>query len=107
MPDSDENHSNQRGRRTETSRAASLLAAIACLAIARLFASGEVFHLAVVTVVVPLGFIWYGDEIGVLVGTPTDGEGGTGKVVGALITIAGWILLGAMLAIVILLGYRH
>lgn len=91
----------------ETSRATSLLAAIACLAIARFVAGGEVFHLAVVTVVVPLGCIWYGNEIGVVVGTPADGEDGMSKIVGALITAGGWIMLCTMLVIVVLLGFRH
>jgi hypothetical protein len=82
----------------EISRAVSLLAALACLALAYLSGSGEAFHLAVSVVVLPLGCIWYGNEIGGFVGLSADGEGGVGNVVGALITITGWAALFAMLA---------
>lgn len=106
MPDSDENHSMQGSMATTMSRAVSLLAAIACLTIARFFTDSAVFHLALAVVVLPLGFIWYGREIGGLVGAATDGESNAGRLVGALIAISGWVALGAMLAVVVLLGDR-
>lgn len=61
---------------------------------------GEVFHFAVIVVVLPLGCIWYGNEIGGLVGMSANGESGDGNIIGALITFAGWVALLAMLVII-------
>ncbi|MDP2783822.1 MAG: hypothetical protein Q8O38_04420 [Sulfurimicrobium sp.] len=79
----------------------SLLVALACLVMARFFGSGEAFHLTIAVVVLPLGCIWYGNEIGGFVGMSANGEGGVGNVVGVLITVAGWTVLFTMLAIIV------
>jgi hypothetical protein len=91
--------------RAEIGRVASLLVALACLLIAHLFGSREVLHLAITVVVLPLGCIWYGNEIGSFVGMSAHEEGGAGKIAGALITAAGWIALFAMLAIVVFFAF--
>ncbi|PWB53759.1 MAG: hypothetical protein C3F18_07165 [Nitrosomonadales bacterium] len=78
----------------------SLLAALACLVMAHLSGSRETLHLAITVVVIPLGCIWYGYEIGSFVGMSANEEGGAGKVAGALITVAGWAILIAMLAMI-------
>lgn len=78
----------------------SILVALAGLATAYFFASGEVFHLAIVLVVLPLGCIWYGDDIGGFVGASADREPGAGDAVGVLIVVAGWVVLLGMLAII-------
>jgi len=85
----------------EIGRAVSLLMALACLVIAHFFGSGEAFHLVVIVVVLPLGCIWYGNEIGSFAGMPASGEGGVGNVVGVIITVVGWVVLFAMLAIIV------
>lgn len=89
----------------EAGRVMSIMVALACLFIARYFGSGEAFHLAITVVVLPLGCIWYGDEIGSFVGMPTNEESGAGNVVGAIITIAGWALLFVMLTMVVLSAF--
>lgn len=90
--------------RAEVVRAASLVVALASLALAHFLGTGEAFHLAVIVVVIPLGCVWYGDEIGDLVGMTANGEDGVGNIVGTLITLAGWIALFAILAIIVHLG---
>lgn len=105
MRDSNENCPKAGGVLAEISRAVSLLAALACLATAYFFGSGEVFHLSIIVVVLPLGCIWYGSEIGGFVGMSADGEGGAGNVVGALITVTGWAVLFAMLATIVFIAF--
>lgn len=105
MRESNENCPEAGGVLTEISRAVSLLAALACLALAYFFGSSEVFHLAITVVVLPLGCIWYGSEIGGFVGLSADEEGGAGNVVGALITVAGWAVLFTMLAIIVFFAF--
>lgn len=100
MPDPDDERPEAGGARPEIGRAISLLVALACLIMAYLFWSREVFHLVVTVVVLPLGGIWYGREIGSFAGTSPSGEDGAENVVGAFITIAGWIILFSMLAII-------
>lgn len=101
MRDSNENWPGVGGVRAEIGRAVSILVALACLVIAYFLRSGEVFHLAITVVVLPLGCIWYGNEIGGFVGMTTTGEDGVGNVVGALITVVGWVVLFAMLAAIV------
>lgn len=101
MRDSNGNCSKAGGERAEIGRAVSLLVALACLVVARFFGSGEAFHLAVTVVVLPLGCIWYGNEIGSFVGMSAHGEGDVGNIVGVLITVAGWAVLFTMLAIIV------
>jgi hypothetical protein len=86
--------------RAEVGRVVSLLVALACLVMAHLSGNRETLHLAMTVVVIPLGCIWYGNEIGSFVGMSANDEGGAGKVAGALITVAGWAALFAMLAMV-------
>lgn len=92
------------GARPEIGRAVSILVALACLVIAYLFWSREVFHLVITVVVLPLGCIWYGSEIGSFAGVSPEGGGGSDNIVGAFITIAGWVVLAAMLAIIVFFG---
>lgn len=98
MRDSNENHPKAGSSPAEIGRAASLLTALACLVMAYFSGNSGVFHLAITVVVLPLGCIWYGNEIGGFANMSSDGEGGTGHIVGALITVAGWAVLLAMLA---------
>lgn len=105
MRDSNEKCPKLGGVRAEIGRAVSLLAALACLVIAHFFGRSEVFHFAVTIVVLPLGCIWYGNEIGGFVGMSENGEGGAGNVVGALITGAGWAGLFTMLAIIVFFAF--
>ncbi|MEW5943107.1 MAG: hypothetical protein AB1710_04535 [Pseudomonadota bacterium] len=86
----------------EIGRIVSLLVAIASLAIAYFFGKGGTFHLALTVLVLPLGCIWYGSEIGGFVGAPVDGEVKRGNIAGTLITVAGWVVLFAILAGLIL-----
>lgn len=98
MRDTNENHPKTGSTLAEISRALSLLLALACLVAAYFSRNGETFHLAVTVVVLPLGCIWYGNEIGSFTGMSANGEEEAGNVVGALITIGGWAVLLAMLA---------
>lgn len=91
--------------RAEVGRLASLLVALACLVLAHLSGSRETLHLAITVVVIPLGCIWYGNEIGSFVGMSANEEGGAGNVAGALITVAGWAVLFAMLAMVVFFAF--
>ncbi|MBY0576734.1 MAG: hypothetical protein K2P67_09100 [Gallionellaceae bacterium] len=101
MQDSNKNYPKTIGMLAEINRAASLLAALVYLITAYFFGSSEAFHLAVIIVVLPLGCIWYGNEIGSFADMSADGEGEAGNVVGTLITISGWIVLLAMLAAIV------
>lgn len=91
--------------RAEIGRVASLLVALACLVVAYFYGSGETFHLALVVVVLPLGCIWYGDEMGGFVGVRANEEDGIGSIAGAFITIVGWVVLLAMLAIIVFIAF--
>lgn len=82
---------------TEIKRMASLLVAFTCLVITFFFGSRETLHLAVTVVVLPLGCIWYGGEIGSFVGMSADEKDGTSNITGALIAGAGWVVLFSML----------
>lgn len=83
----------------------SILVALTCLVVAYFFGSGATFHLAIAIVVIPLGCIWYGNEIGSFVGMPANGEGGVGNVVGVAITIVGWIVLVSMLVFMVFFAF--
>ncbi|MDZ7656524.1 MAG: hypothetical protein U0997_11320 [Sulfurimicrobium sp.] len=91
--------------KAEAGRVASLLVALACLAIAYFFGSSEVFHLSVAVVVLPLGCIWYGTEIGSFVGMSANGESETGSFFGVLVALVGWVALFAMLASIVFLSF--
>lgn len=85
----------------DAGRIVSLLVAIACMAVAYFFGTRGTFHLTITILVLPLGCIWYGSEIGSFVGAPVTDEDRPGNVVGTLITLAGWIILLAILAIIV------
>lgn len=85
----------------DAARALSALVALVCVIVAYFFRNGEAFHATVTIVVLPLGCIWYGNEIGDFAGASSDDDGITGKILGKLITVIGWIVLLAMLAVVI------
>lgn len=91
--------------KAEVGRVASLLVAIACLAIAFFFGSSEAFHFSVVVVVLPLGCIWYGTEIGSFVGMTTNGENEAGSFFGVLVVLVGWAMLFAMLVSIVYLTF--
>lgn len=91
--------------RAEIGRVASLLVALACLLTAHFSGSRETLHLAITVVVLPLGCIWYGKEIGSFVGMSASEEGGAGNIVGTFITAAGWTALFAMLAMVVFIAF--
>jgi hypothetical protein len=82
----------------EIGRVISVLIALVGLAIAYRSPSVGVFHFTLAFVVLPLGCIWYGGEIG---GFTADVEVDTPNLVGSLITYAGWITLLGMLAVLI------
>jgi hypothetical protein len=107
MRNSNENHQKTGSLSAEINRVASLLTSLTCLIAAYFSGSIEVFHLAIIVVVLPLGCIWYGNEIGDFAGMSADGEGGIGNVVGAFIVIAGWIVLFSMLAIIVFFAFRR
>jgi hypothetical protein len=93
------------GLGAEIGRAVSILVALACLAIARFSGSGATFHFAIAVVVLPLGCIWYGNEIGGFVGISANEEGGDGNVVGVVITVTGWVVLVSMLAFIVFFAF--
>jgi hypothetical protein len=105
MGDPNRQHAGTSVALTQACRAASLVAAAACLAIARLFVGGGAFHLAVVVVVLPLGCIWYGTEIGAIVCANADRDGDAGRRIGGLIAAVGWAGLGVMLIGIVYLAY--
>lgn len=105
MLNSNENNPKTSSTSAEINRAASLLTALACLLVAYFSGSGEVFHLAITVVVLPLGCIWYGNEIGGFAAISADGGDGTGNAVGTLITVAGWAVLFTMLAAVVFFAF--
>jgi len=89
----------------EIGRAMSLLVALACLVIAYFYGSSETFHLGLVVVVLPLGGIWYGNEIGSLIGMGASEENAADNILGMLITVSGWIVLLGMLALVVFIAF--
>lgn len=91
------------GIRTEIGRAVSLIMALACLLVAYFSGNGETFHIALVLVVLPLGCIWYGNEMGGFAGGLANEEDG-GNIAGMLITVVGWIALLSMLAVIVLIA---
>lgn len=82
----------------EIGRVISVLIAVVGLAIAYWSPRVGVFHFALAFVVLPLGCIWYGGEIG---GFTADAEDDTPNPVGLLITYTGWITLLGMVAVLI------
>lgn len=106
MRDSNENHPKAGSSPTEIGRATSLLIALACLVMAYFSGNSGVFHLAITVVVLPLGCIWYGHEIGGFAGISADGESGVGNFVGVLITATGWAVLLTMLAAIVFFAFE-
>lgn len=88
----------------EIGRPVSLLVALACLGIAYFSAGGITFHLAVTVIVLPLGCVWYGDEIGGFMEMSAQGEG-EANAVGMLITVAGWVGLFSLLATIVFFAF--
>ena len=88
----------------DAGRVASILVAIGCMAVAHFLVKHEILHLAIAVLVLPLGCIWYGSEIGFFVGMPAAGEDSPGNAIGTAIKITGWIVLFAILAGLILLA---
>lgn len=93
------------GMRAEIGRVASLLVALACLAATYFLGNRDAFHLVVTVVVIPLGCVWYGDEIGDLVGMSTNEERGASNIIGMLVSLAGWVALFALLAAIVYFGH--
>lgn len=91
----------------DAGRVASILVAIVCMAVAHFLVKHEILHLAIAVLVLPLGCIWYGSEIGFFVGMPAAGKDGPGDTVGTAIRIVGWIVLFAILAGLILLALNE
>lgn len=89
---------------SETSRVISILLAIAGLGVAYASLGVEVFHLMMILVVLPLGCIWYGEEIGSF---SMDEEDDSHNPIGALVTYTGWILLSVMVGVIVWLATRH
>jgi cytochrome b len=81
----------------EISRVVSILLAITGLGMAYGALGEGAFHLAAALVVVPLGCIWYGEEIGSFT---MNEENDSGNPVGVLITYSGWIALSALVAVI-------
>lgn len=86
--------------RFEIARLVSVLIALVGLAVAYWSPSAGVFHFTLVFVVLPLGCIWYGREIG---GFATDAEDDASNPLGSLITYVGWIMLCGMDAVLFLM----
>jgi 4-hydroxybenzoate polyprenyltransferase len=84
--------------RYEITRIVSVLVALVGLAIAYWSPNVGVFHFTLAFVVLPLGCIWYGREIG---GFTADAEDDTHNPVGSLITYLGWIILFGMVAVLV------
>jgi len=91
------------GRQFELGRVVSVLAALVGLILAYLAPNTGVFHFTLAFVVLPLGCIWYGREIGSF---STSEEDGTYNPVGALITYTGWTVLVVMDGILVWLLVR-
>jgi hypothetical protein len=84
--------------RFEIMRGFSILIALFSLAIAYGSSQPAVFHFTLLFVVLPLGCIWFGKEIG---GFSTDAQAAGFTPVGTLITYTGWCILLGMLAALI------
>lgn len=91
--------------RADAGRVVSLLVATTSLAIVFFWGSSEAFHLSVVIVVLPLGCIWYGAEIGDFVGMSANGENEVGNFLGVLVAVVGWVVLFAMLASIVFFSF--
>ncbi|MHB1292497.1 MAG: hypothetical protein ACYCY5_09970 [Sulfuricella sp.] len=91
----------------DAGRVASILVAIVCMAVAHFLVKHEILHLAIAVLVLPLGCIWYGSEIGFFVGMSATGEDNPGNAIGTAIEIVGWIILLAILAGLILLAWSE
>jgi len=79
----------------EIGRVISVLVALVGLVLAYWFSSAGVFHFAVAFVVLPLGCIWYGKEIGSFATAEAEDAHNP---IGSLITYTGWIVLSIMVA---------
>ena len=84
--------------RYEIARIISVLVALVGLAIAFGSPNVGVFHFTLAFVVLPLGCIWYGREIG---GFTADAQDDADNPVGTLITYLGWITLFGMVAVLV------
>jgi hypothetical protein len=82
----------------EASRVISSLLAIASLGVAYALLSDGAFHLTVTLMVLPLGCIWYGEEIGSFTVNEDDNSRNP---IGALITYAGWVMLLLMAGLIV------
>jgi len=100
-------HREVEAERLDAGRVASILVAIVCMAVAHFLVKHEILHLAIAVLVLPLGCIWYGSEIGFFVGMSATGEDNPGNAIGTAIKIVGWIILFAILAGLILLALRE
>lgn len=87
----------------EIGRVVSVFIALTSLAVAYWFHSAGVFHITVIVIVIPLGCIWYGKEIGSF--TEVADDGGFNPL-GSLISLTGWILLTALLLILVWLSIQ-
>lgn len=90
----------------EIGRAVSLFVALGCLLVAYFSGNGETFHFSLVLVVLPLGCIWYGNEMGGFAGGLANEEDG-GNIAGMLITVVGWIALLIMLAVIVFIALER
>lgn len=86
------------GSGLEIARGISLLVALAGLAIAYRSPDDWIFHFALAFVVIPLGCIWYGKEIGSF---SMSEENAGQNPLGLMITLLGWILLVGMLVLLL------
>ena len=93
--------------RLDSGRVASILVAIGCMAVAHFLVKHEILHLVIGVLVLPLGCIWYGDEIGFFVGMSSTGEDSADNGIATIINMVGWIFLLAILAWLILLVLRE
>ena len=84
--------------RYEIMRGVSILIALAGLAIAYGSPQPAVFHFTLLFIVLPLGCIWFGREIG---GFSSDAQAEGFNPVGALITYTGWCILLGMVAVLV------
>lgn len=77
----------------EASRVVSILIAVACASIAYFYGPAGGLPVTLLLIVLPLGCIWYGQEIGSFSGKPVQGEVQSTSLIGTVVVFAGWVML--------------
>lgn len=88
------------------SQVVSILIALICASIAYFYGQPGALPVTLLVIVLPLGCIWYGQEIGSFTGKPVQGEVRSESLIGTLVVFAGWVMLIAALLGLILFTRR-